>query len=90
MEKLLQIEQFYKPETDSQAQKTNLWYPQCKDGGGGKSQEVNIKNIYIHTHIHTSLKQIIKYDLKNHTENPMQHLTITHMEKKSKKEQIYE
>ena len=43
-------ELIYKTETDSQTQKTNLWLPKVKGGGGGKNWEFEIsryKLLYI-------------------------------------------
>ena len=76
-------ELIYKTEKDSQTQKTNLWLPRGRLGGG-INQEIGI-----HIYILLYVKQILNKDLLYSTGNSTQYSVITYMGKESEKEQIY-
>ena len=76
-------ELIYKTETDSQAQKTNLWLPKGKGGGGGINQEFG-NNIYTLLYI-----KLVNKDLLYSTGNYTQYFLITYKGKKSEKEYVY-
>ena len=76
-------ELIYKTEIESQMQKTNLWLPGGKHGGG-INWEIGI-DIYTLLYI----KQITNKDLLYSTGNSTQYSVMTYMGKESKKECIY-
>ena len=76
-------ELIYKTEIELQMQKTNLWLPGDK-GGGGINWEIGI-DVYTLLHI----KQITNKDLLYSTGNSTQYSVMAYMGKESKKEWIY-
>ena len=76
-------ELIYKTEIESQIQKTNLWLPGCK-GGGGINWEIGI-DIYALLYI----KQITNKDLLYSTGKSTYYSIMTYMGKELKKDWIY-
>ena len=76
-------ELIYKTEIDSQTQKTNLWLPKRKGGGGRINSEFGINRYTL-----LFIKQINK-DLLYSTGNYIQYLVITYNGQESEKEYTY-
>ena len=82
-------ESIYKTETDSQTQKTNLWLPKGK-GGGGVEGEINQEfGINRYTLLYVKQININNKDLLYSTGDYIQYLLITYNGKESEKEYTY-
>ena len=73
-------ELIYKIETDSQTQKTNLWFPKGKGQGGGTNWKFGVRRYKL-----LSRKQINSKVLLYSTENCIQYLVINYNGKGKKK-----
>ena len=73
-------ELIYETETDSQIQKTNLWLPKRKGGGGGINQEFGISR-YKLLHIKYINNKVLLYSTGNYIQYPVINHNGKNMEK---------
>ena len=77
-------ELIYKTEADSQTQRTDLWLPRGRHGGGRMDWDFRISRCKL-LYIEWINSKVLLYSTGNYIQYPL----INHMEKNTKKECIY-